>query len=238
MKHEDKFPLIDAFLMHRISDEEGQELKQLRKNTEFEEEFLFRKNLYEASKLGGRRALKNRFGQLDSRAKVKPLKKWWIAASVAAVGLLILASTFLLKPSSSEALYSEHYSKLINKVVPITRGEDNPDNLKIGFINYQRGDYEQAKSIFNEELEDNGQIAIYLGIIAMEEKDFEQAVSILDPIAQDPSLHFSEDAKWYLALSYLAQDNRDRTRKILQEITKSKSRSVLRASELLKQIKD
>lgn len=235
MKIEEKFPLIDAYLTGHISDKENQEFAELRKSPEFEQEFIYRQEVHQAAKHLGRRELKARLQQLDRPAKTIQFKYWWVAAAAMLIALISLP--FLFDSTSSQELYAEFYTKMPNKVVPITRGDDDPTELKMAFIQYQRGNYEEAKAMLKEKLTTDPDVAIYLGIIALENEEYIEAISILEPISQNKNDRFTTDASWYLALANLAESDVERTVQILTDITNSQSRYKLRAEQLLSRIK-
>ncbi|WP_235298606.1 tetratricopeptide repeat protein [Portibacter marinus] len=228
---EDKFPLIDAYLTGHISDKENQELNELRKIPEFEQEFQFRQDAFLTAKALGRRELKSRLQSLDQPAKVIRFRNWWALA--AAMILLLLAVPFLFDHSPSDKLYAEFYSTLPNKIDPITRGESTKSELRPALIEYERANYTTARQLFEEKRELNPDVEVYIAITHLEEGQFNEAIKILQPISENSGARFRQEAKWYLALAHLGNSNKDQATALLQEISKSQSMYQNRAKELL-----
>ncbi|GLR19800.1 tetratricopeptide repeat protein [Portibacter lacus] len=191
---------------------------------EFSDAFL------ESAKIIGRSQLKSRFRNLD---KVRRLKKRNILGVAATIAILIAASIFMFRPSSEQQLYSAYYHKMPNKVVSITRGVSETDDLKLAFLAYEKSNYLDAKEQFLTLENTSPEVKLYLGIIAMEEYNYDEALNILLPLSDDSNYHFKTDAKWYAALCYLKTGELEKSKNYLLEIQNGDSTYKVRATELL-----
>lgn len=234
MNNEEKLPLIDFFLMGQISDEEKQQLSELRSDPDFEKEFQFRQEMVQTVKERGRAELKTRLRSIDQKPKkVLPFRYWWLAA--AAVLAIAISLPFLFDATSSAELYAQYYTKLPNKIAPITRGESDNSELKLGFIEYQRNNYEQAGEIFRSQLPQNPDLKLYLGIVEMELHDYEKAIENLRE-ALEAGGRFESESLWYLALSHLAINQDEQALSYLNRIQETNPEYYQKAQQLRQEL--
>jgi len=234
MKIEEKFPLIDSYLTGRISDEENQELTELRKQTEFEEEFKFRQEAFITAKQLGRESLKERLKNLDQPTKVVRFRNWWALA--AAMILLLLAVPFLFNQPSAQDLYAENYQPFTNVLAPINRSADEKSDLHPAFIHYQRGEYSEAREEFQDLEKKFPAVAIYIGVTYLEEDNFDTAISVLEPISKDENARFQNEATWYLGMAYLAKSDEEKAISVLKKISSEDHAFQDRAQKLLNEL--
>ena len=80
----------------------------------------------------------------------------------------------------------------------------------LGLIKYAQGNYPLAISLFQQTVEKdalNYSARFLLGISFMAQKDFDNAETILKQMVEDSSHLFQDQAKWYLGLIYLSDEN-------------------------------
>lgn len=106
---------------------------------------------------------------------------------------------------SDQALFTAYYespAELLN-----LSGAAVAQPLQAGFTALQAGRYNEAVSIFNNFKPGQDQFIeaqYYLGLAAMQEKDYGTAFYALRAATESVEPKIQEDATWYLALAYLA----------------------------------
>ncbi|WP_323756520.1 tetratricopeptide repeat protein [Roseivirga sp.] len=132
--------------------------------------------------------------------------------------LILLSSVCLLfwiiyKPKSPDEIFASNFQPY--EAPSNFRGNDltTMDNDYIlGLIEYDQGNYPLAISLFEQTVEKdalNYSARFLLGISFMAQKDFDNAEPILKQMAEDPSHLFQDQARWYLGLIYLSDENED-----------------------------
>ncbi len=152
-------------------------------------------------------------------ATIKPIKRRRIfvgLALAASVAVLIFAlNTFFQKPLYQQ--FADHQAlNLIEKgtTEELAQQAQNQFNAK---------DYTNAYQSLNEYLIKNPndtKVLLAKGICALELNKYEEAKSIFEKIKNGNSL-LKSNGTWYLALTYLKQDNIDQAKIILSEIPES-----------------
>ena len=181
---EDKFPLIDKFIQGKLDDNETSTFEKATQDADFRKEIEFRKQVHAASKIVGRQNLKKQLSSIKE-TPVRKMKTIMLWRSVAAVGIMLIAAYFLLKPTQnliqSDQLYSAHYEPLENKLVVISRGAQTDfDSLKLAMTAYNAKNYEEALELIELIEYKNPNIHIYKGSIAMEQQNYDKAMEYFE----------------------------------------------------------
>ena len=215
MSLEEKYPLIDKFILGSISDAEIKELEQLKKDSAFQNEFEYRNQVAEAAKREGRKAIKSQFKQLDGKeTPIKRLIPVNLFRAIAAIGVILIAAYFVMKPMGqsidNETIYASYYEKLPNKLTVIPRGElIETDSLGLAMIKYNSNNLEEALELFELIEEKNPDLSLNKAAIALERENLPMAILAFTPVANQPNHRFQQDAMWYLALAKLKSGNID-----------------------------
>lgn len=131
----------------------------------------------------------------------KPYKKWLPAvAAVLVIGLLLWAPW----NSSLYTSFADHGQMLVTE-----RGEEKQNNLDIAASYYNEKDYVKAERLLEKEYLVNPQsemVGYYYGITLIETQQGDVARTVLTKIYNGESA-FKYDAAFYIALSYLKEDN-------------------------------
>lgn len=198
------------------------------------------------------RALLERMDVLETRLD-DPLNRstgtktvFWTAQRLAAVfaGLVVVAlvSWFLFgtggaKPDGA-SLYGEYFTMYENVMVPITRGEGKASLLDSTFQAYEQGEYTQAEVLFEALIREDDRtfIRLYAALTYMELNRQEKAEEQLEEIVKNNG-DFSIQARWYLALNYLKNEEYEQSIPLLEDLVAAKSTYAPRAQELLKIIR-
>ncbi|MEO9481939.1 MAG: tetratricopeptide repeat protein [Ekhidna sp.] len=135
-----------------------------------------------------------------------PLK---IAATVA---LLISASWIIwtiAKPASPNEIYDEFFEPYIIQTTPRGLIEDS-DNYMMGTIHYRDMEFDSAISKFEKlliEKPDDYRAQLMLGVSHFALKHFDAAEDVFVQLVNDPDHLFQDQARWYLGLLYLTDED-------------------------------
>ena len=175
------------------------------------------------------------------RSLIPRTKILWIAAAISAV--LIIASVFMMRSSSPDGtvLYAEYFKPYPNVFSPSLRGDaDTITPVKEAFNAYNAGSYTRAALHFKKLLStpdktDSDNAKLYLANCYLALDSIQEAKDILTTV--DGQSHVYDQARWYLALAHLKEDNTDLARTILHELAQRSSGSYPdQASAILKKL--
>lgn len=209
--------LIDDYLEGVMtSNEKSAFEKELKNNQELNQEFELHKDLNQViadEKVLDFRAIlidvqNDHNNEQKSKPKVfKIFRKYRYAAASVILLLLIIGSILILNPRnySNEKLFNMYYKP--GDAIGITRS-GNIDVVD-AVMKFHNGDYENACSLFNEVLSEDGSnmaIRYYYGIASIEVHNYNLAIEQFQEIIKDNNNLYIEYAQWYLGLSYLANN--------------------------------
>lgn len=136
---------------------------------------------------------------------------------------------------SGEELYRTHFVPYPNVVAPINPDEPAKDRSmrERAYQAYESFDYGQADILLGK-LPASDTTRFYRGMIAMIKDRYDQARSLLEPLAAEEGAAFHEAAEWYGALLLLRRENLEEAERQLQRIAAEPSHPFLeRAQRLL-----
>lgn len=157
-----------------------------------------------------------------------------IAASV----VMILAAGFYLFDNESPdqaALFDQYFEVYPNQILPTKRGDYQPETQKEkAYYAYDLGDFEEAMKLFKllPQDQDGGAALFYTGMAALSGNDPQSAIVTFNDYMSRYTV-FADTARWFLALSYLKNDQSDRATMVLKEVIRGKNSYSIRARELL-----
>lgn len=211
--------LLDRYFKGSLTAEEKLMLEdQLRSDAEFREEFELRQATREAVIRGKHNELKAFLGEVEEElARGQKAREIWPKSylwKVAAGVALLVAATLLIwnltdsRKAEPMDSFLSYYSAYPNVVSPITRGEDiNPKDLeKAAFIAYESKDYSLSDSLFTKILPyQPDYVQFYKGISKFELGQYDSAIHYFDNYLYSDGTQLRDQAKWYMALSYLVK---------------------------------
>jgi len=169
--------------------------------------------------------------------------KWKLQAVAAAVVIMILAGgglmfNYLQQTNTSNLALYDQYFEVDNNIFNVRAGEASMFNNSIyeGINAFNKKDYLQAIMLLNKN-NDNMAANLYAGFSFMKLSDYENAMYKFNDILKDNNNLFIDQAEFNLALCYLATDNTERAKQILENIIKENTVYSTKAQELLKDIK-
>lgn len=165
--------------------------------------------------------------------RVRSLRAAWITAAAAVVLILVMVFWPRTAPAPG-ALYAKYYAPITPSVA--SRGDAPSDSLlQRAFSLYQEKAYSAAIAVFEQALADSvshpGLAQTCLAICWLETGNPLKAIALLEAVPSADSYYW--DARWYLALAFLQQENLPASRNILSEVAGGSKRYGPRAAELL-----
>jgi len=160
---------------------------------------------------------------------IKPYLKWVSIAAVLIIGLFVWA------PWSS-GLYNQYsFSKEMSVA---ERGSDQQNRMAKAATLYNKGDYAEARKILQQEYMMNPQnplLAYYFAITLIETGQEYEARTVLISLYNGESV-FKYDAAFYVALSFVKQDDKGQAIAWLSKIPKDNS-NYDKAQSLMQKLK-
>lgn len=176
-------------------------------------------------------------------AKVVAFSWRRFAAAAAMIGLPIIAGWLYLNADGGQDVFNQHYAYYDNDAVVNVRSYDTSANSKtplteaVGF--YEAKDFSKSIEAFENILSKNPQnevAAFFVGLSYLENENLTKSINHLETVRIN-SGNYYEAATWYLALAYLKAEQIDRTKELLEDLTKVKDDYyVEKAQALLKEL--
>ena len=162
------------------------------------------------------------------------LSPWYFAAAAVVAGLIALAVVFLPGNNDTERLYEAYFKPYPNVFEPTLRGTAENTVRRQAFQAYERGEYEQAASLFKNLIREEeeagilfllGNAQLTIGKTDEARLSFERTLNYFDEL--------DLEARWYLALVYLKLGQPQVAKKYLVEVSLGESVFREQARELL-----
>jgi len=150
---------IEKYLLDELNNAEKEKIeKRIKEEKEFAEEVDFMRDAMQASRLEGRKELKNRLNEteqkhaadIEARAREEMNKeaggkkivqlrrrRWLYAAATVAAAAIGFYFGIILPSNQGPKMYTEYFKPYPNKVIPSTRGEEVPEQ----FAHYSQEEY-------------------------------------------------------------------------------------------------
>jgi len=164
------------------------------------------------------------------------------ALSMAAMLLLFVAIYFLVPTSTSspEQLASQYWSETAHfSYANVSRGENHEaveNSLEDIYSLHKTGDYAATLKAIEVLPTLDEKTILLKGSCYYNTNQTEKAILTFQEITASPDNYSIDEAKWYLALSYLKKGNTKEAQEQLQEIVNQKLWNNVSASKLLKEI--
>jgi hypothetical protein len=233
---------IEEYLNHKLSKEEREQFDEKLKSdedfaNEVEEHALLLNSFDEIQA----RKLLIRFGNIERELEGGKEKqfgfpvylKWAATVSILAVLALVL---YLYTYNSNKDLFLTYYTPYPNVESPISRSDTGGEAI---WRLYENGDYKAAYEHFEQTIalnEADLSSRFYLGICALELNKLTVAEEAFARVVADKDGNYTEQAKWYLTLTYLKADKKEKAIQGLVEIVNDSSSYSERAEALLNEL--
>lgn len=175
--------------------------------------------------------------------KIIPLHRTYVYWAAAAVLILIVGSVILLRPTPTNtlALYEAYYKPYPDVFNPSVRGEPNTavaSTREKASAAYRAGRYSEALQLFRSlsgaDRQEQDNIRLYLGNCYLALDSLDAAGKTFLSIGSDS--HIANQARWYLAMTYLKAGTADRAKSVLHTLVDEGGSYADRAREILQKI--
>ena len=155
----------------------------------------------------------------------KPTFNYYILLAIVAL-LSVLAFYYFSQNEkivvSNQAIYAQYYERY--EIKSDQRNNEN-DTLDDTFKDYNDGNFEKVIQDADAYLLTNlpASKRLVIGISLMETNDLDRAKKIFQSIIDEKDIIFADQALWYQALAELKDDNKDKSKIILERIANDKN---------------
>lgn len=163
---------------------------------------------------------------------------FFVAASIV---LLCLIGWLAFSPFGSPATPPELFAQNFEAYTAPSnfRGDVPKDKLDSAFIPYRKGDYPNTLlrlEALGKVYQNNEQILFFSGICELAAGDVSLAQNYLEQVLALPDNQSKVQTQWYLALSWLKADQKEKARPLLLELKGFPNKYQSRSEEILQQI--
>lgn len=239
---------IDSYFDDSMSsDEKKSFLNELENNAELKKEFSLQVELQQAISDSGYDKVNEIIAEVlnpdidnkkDTKSRVYQILKY--AAVISAILICtFLLSLFFKTDNSAVTLMAQHFEPY--PAYNTFRGETNNEELiESAFRNYELKKYQEAEVNFGQLIDGeptNMAFVFYKANALMAYGDYKAAIPLLKSVVESENDLLGEQANWYLALSYLGNNNIEEARSLFLTIKQNEnSKYSTSASELLDEI--
>jgi len=254
--------IIENYLEGKLSDQEVKDFDQrLTEDSDFNKLFKDIKILIEGIRFSTRKSVYDqlkiveeklpdinlkRSGKQTSIFTPKPSKKVRpLYLKIAAIAAILIGAYFI-SPISKIVYYNSLYNSNLEFYEGlgdnITRSDNQQESLKSTAFNYYyKKSFSEANEFFNNNKDKTANSLIAHAYTYLKLKDYENAVQLLKNVIENKSPQydefFIEQAKWYLAITYLKTGDIEETRILLNQLTSSTNDFTEKSIILLNKIK-
>jgi len=157
---------------------------------------------------------------------------WWVAAAAAAIALVI----WLFWPPKAEDLY-ERYRHFPEAAFVLKSSEPTAQTLDVAAKSFNAKDYQSALDALNAHLQtkpDDLEARFFAALSQLELRRVAEAEATFQQIISAENA-WSEEARWYLALTYLREKKKEKCKQVLRQIPPTGAHHV-EAQALLKKL--
>lgn len=234
--------LIQKYYLNTISDLEKQELeRKLEQSNAFKETFELVGTLSNTLVREEANVLKQLLQKEEEQYKLQtfPQKNatwsrlyWWFIAIGILLGILFLWKFLQPKAPVSEVIYAQYFEPYPNTLVLEDRNSSVTNTTQQAFIAYEKGKFKEAALLFERLSTSNtSDVLFYEAIALLSIQEPKKSITKLQTVLNNPDSRYSEQAKWYLALAFIANNEQEQAIPLLKAIQKSTSSYKQREAE-------
>lgn len=165
-------------------------------------------------------AIREEFALAEKKKHAVPLKRYVQAAAVVMV-LLGAATVYKFASVSGKRIYDHHY---IAYELPVSRGEAGAINQAL-VLAYQQKNWPEVISLYNKTTVKDAKALFLSGMADLELHQYPDAIqkfeNLLQPDLQTGGDYFHDEAEYYLALAYLANNENAKAIQLIEKIKAS-----------------
>jgi hypothetical protein len=249
--------LIERYISHELSPEEAKLFEQ---RLQAEADLRKEVDAYHLALYGIRqekkKELKQKFIAREAQHKHQPgqarIIPSWVKVAVSAAAVIalffVIRDTLTSYPASiteerRAQLFAEHFNAYQDESMnPGSRSEDKDTSALFMFQQaYWSKQYVEALTRYDSlssNLAGNDRLLFFKANLLMATEKYEQAIPILEQLAQNPSFVYAEEVSWFLALSYIRTGEVAKGVSLLELLRKSSDHDIREnARQLLKELK-
>lgn len=226
-EHKDK---IDAFLLEQMEEEEANTFqKQLQVDPALQKEVALQEKIIQGVKAFNNQELKARLKEIH-REVVKPPTKtvrmnpvWRYAAVAASLLLVGIVAIWLFQPKPPQDLFQAYYEPY--NFSANQRG-NNDQLLAEAVALYQQGQFREALPKLDSLAQDQPDSLEYLlaqGVCYLEIGQSDQSRQVFQQIIQTGNALYTDQAKWYLALLLIKENQLEEAVALLNSLADNES---------------
>lgn len=178
------------------------------------------------------------------KRKRKKINLYAIAASVSVVFIISLSTIYFILTSTTnhEKLYASNFTPYQDVISSNdVRGEsEDISEINKAYQFYNSKQYIEASKTFHKEIKNGNteeSTLFYYSISLLALNKYIEASKYLEKLILNNEGLFCEQARWYLALCYIGENNLTNATKTLESIIKEQSYNFSKAKELLTKIR-
>lgn len=180
--------------------------------------------------------------QKNNHQGTSPKKKtyfYYISSAVALAAVFTLFYFSFLQQISPSSAFEQYHDW--NTLPSFQTKSAAVNNLAEATTLFKEEKYQEALSIFTKYAEESNayspNVALYIGVSHLELQNYTEAIKTFDDLKNSKTLD-AHKAYWYLALTYLKQENVEKAKSMLEIIVqKSSNYNYKKAQKLLKKLK-
>lgn len=225
---ENKFELIERYLMHDMSMKERLEFEELLINDpELRRELVLRNEINEAIQEDDVIDLRSELNQIMNESTSSKVRKLYKYCAVAATIIVLLAiGSIFFSPwdTKSDTDFFQEYYHPYPAIMSFRSPADRNETEKIlynAFNYYDTEEYELALISFQKVLSIDSlcfMSQFYLAVCEIEKENYANAQKYLLDLTQKEEHIFWEQSHWYLSLVYLKLDQTEQAKSVLRKI--------------------
>lgn len=223
--------LIEHYLDGSLSDTERLAFeervsREAELRAQVEEMTLIREGIMRASRKEVLKSLKELEATLPE-VETPVIALWrntWLQVAAGISLLAVCAYLLWPRPQEPTQLFAEYFEPYPNIIMPTVRGVvENDSTVKAqAFRAYDQNDYELAIQLFEKLSTQDEAVLLYLGNSYLASGQPEKALLLFEKVLNNYDV-FDEQAEWYVAVSYLKLEEREKARAALQKVVARES---------------
>lgn len=237
-------PLIIRYLNGDLSAPQREDFEaRLKTDTELNEEYRLHTSVDEALQMDD----DNRFRDMldgihEELVRKRQFPRWvWYTAALVLVCLAIALSLILTRErlSGTDKLFATYYKAYDSPGDVRSVGDTKNSPLAFGLELYGENDYEGALTQLEQVIRvepDNNEAQFYAGVSSLQLDRFQQAIPFFKVVIDHQDILFLDQARWYLALTYVKTGDMAQARQLLSDLELSSRFYGNKAGMILKKI--
>jgi tetratricopeptide (TPR) repeat protein len=153
--------------------------------------------------------------------------------AIAASAVILLGIFWVFNPSNSnEKLYNDYFS--VDPGLPTTMGSNDGYSFYDGMVNYKRKEYDEALEkwkLLLPQKNDNDTLNYFIGVTYLAKGNTEEAIPFLEKVTAQMESMFLEDSYFYLGLSNLKNDNKEKAIDYFKKSNHPEAQKILKVLE-------